>query len=88
VGPWPDEHVEERMAVITTERLGASVGAEVTGVDKECLLHDDDLPAACFEALEANGVLVFRDLHIDDASQVAFSKKLGQVEVFGRGEFP
>jgi alpha-ketoglutarate-dependent taurine dioxygenase len=76
------------MTVITTEKLGATVGAEVEGVDKERLLHDDDLPAACLEALEANGALVFRDLHIDDATQVAFSKKLGQVEALGRGELP
>ena len=60
------------MAVITTKKLGATVGAEVTDVDKERLLHDDDLPAACLEALEENGALVFRDLHLDDATQVAF----------------
>jgi alpha-ketoglutarate-dependent taurine dioxygenase len=76
------------MAVITTEKLGATVGAEVKGVDKDRLLHDDELPAACLEALEANGALVFRDLHIDDATQVAFSRKLGEVEVFGKGEYP
>jgi alpha-ketoglutarate-dependent taurine dioxygenase len=76
------------MAVITTERLATTVGAEVRGVDRERLLHDDDLPDACLEALEANGALVFRDLHVDDATQVAFSRKLGDVEVFGRGEFP
>lgn len=76
------------MAVITTKKLGAKVGAEVTDVDKERLLHDDDLPAACLEALEENGALVFRDLHLDDATQVAFSKKLGDVEVFGKGENP
>ena len=76
------------MAVITTEKLGATVGAEVKDVDRDRLLHDDELPAACLAALEANGALVFRDLHIDDATQVAFSKKLGQVEVFGKGEFP
>ena len=76
------------MAVITTERLGSSVGAEVKDVDKERLLHDEQLPAALLDALEANGALVFRDLHIDDATQVAFSKKLGQVEVFGKGEHP
>ena len=76
------------MAVITTEKLGDRVGAEVKGVDRERLLADDDLPAACLEALEASGALVFRDLHIDDATQVAFSRKLGEVEVFGKGEFP
>jgi alpha-ketoglutarate-dependent taurine dioxygenase len=76
------------MAVITTEKLGPSVGAEVKGVDKDRLIHDDELPAACLEALEAHGALVFRDLHIDDATQVAFSQKLGEVEVFGKGEHP
>jgi alpha-ketoglutarate-dependent taurine dioxygenase len=76
------------MAVITTEKLGDRVGAEVKGLDRERLLVDDDLPAACLEALEAHGALVFRDLHIDDAAQVAFSRKLGEVEVFGKGEFP
>jgi alpha-ketoglutarate-dependent taurine dioxygenase len=76
------------MAVITTEKLGDRVGAEVKGLDRERLLADDDLPAACLEALEAHGALVFRDLHIDDATQVAFSRKLGEVEVFGKGEFP
>ena len=76
------------MAVITTEKLGDTVGAEVTGVDRERLLHDDALPAACLAALEAHGALVFRDLHLDDATQVAFSRKLGKVEVFGTGEHP
>ncbi len=32
--------------------------------------------------------LVFRGLHIDDATQVAFSKRLGRVEIFGKGEHP
>jgi alpha-ketoglutarate-dependent taurine dioxygenase len=76
------------MAVITTEKLGDRVGAEVKGVDRERLLADEDLPAACLGALEANGALVFRDLHIDDATQVAFSRRLGEVEVFGKGELP
>jgi len=76
------------MAVITTEKLGDRVGAEVKGVDRARLLADEDLPAACLEALEANGALVFRDLHIDDATQVAFSRKLGEVEVFGQSELP
>ena len=33
-------------------------------------------------------MLVFRGLHLDDATQVAFSKRLGRVEVFGKGEHP
>jgi alpha-ketoglutarate-dependent taurine dioxygenase len=76
------------MATLTTERLGTTVGALVEGVDRERLLSDDDLPGWCLEELEANGVLVFRDLHLDDATQVAFSRKLGKVEVLGSGEHP
>jgi alpha-ketoglutarate-dependent taurine dioxygenase len=76
------------MAVITTEKLGAIVGALVTGVDRKRLLDDDALPAWTLAALEDNGALVFRDLHLDDATQVAFSRKLGEVELFGQGEHP
>src|SRR3954463_2442509 len=77
------------MAVLTTERLSESVGALVEGVDPDRLLSDDSLPEWCLEALEANGVLVFRGLHLADATQGAVSKKLGHVEVFNRkGEFP
>lgn len=76
------------MAVITTEKLGDTVGAQVHGVDRELLLHDDALPAWTLDALEANGALVFRDLHLDDEAQVVFSRKLGKVEVFGSGEHP
>ena len=76
------------MAVITTERLGATVGSQVHGVDREQLLHDEDLPAWTLQALEENGALVFRDLHLDDEAQVVFSRKLGKVELFGKGEHP
>jgi alpha-ketoglutarate-dependent taurine dioxygenase len=73
---------------VETVRLTETVGAEVRGVDVDRLLHDEDLPAWTHDALEANGVLVFRDLYIDDAAQVAFSKRLGRVEVLGQGEHP
>ncbi|HVM64621.1 MAG TPA: TauD/TfdA family dioxygenase [Acidimicrobiales bacterium] len=68
------------MAAVTIEKLGATIGAEVTGVDRDRVLSDDALPGQCLEALEANGVLVFRELHLDDAAQVAFCRKLGPVE--------
>ena len=75
------------MAVVTA-RLKDTVGAQIRGVDREELLGDDSLAADILDALEAHGVLVFRDLHLDDAAQVALSKKLGRVEVFGTGEYP
>jgi len=64
------------MSTFTTKKLGVSVGAEVLGVEVDQLLVDDALPAACMEALEEFGVLVFRELHIDDETQIAFSTKL------------
>jgi alpha-ketoglutarate-dependent taurine dioxygenase len=73
---------------IETAKLTETVGADVLGVDVDRLLHDEDLPAWTLDALEANGVLVFRDLHVDDATQVAFSKRLGHVEALGTGEHP
>ena len=76
------------MAVVTTEKLTPTVGALVEGVDREQLLHDEALPAWTLEALEANGALVYRDLHLDDEAQVAFSRKLGTVEKLGKGERP
>ena len=45
--------------------LSETVGAEVLGVDAEQLVDDDALAAALLDALEANGVLVFRGLHLD-----------------------
>lgn len=74
--------------MITTEKLTPTVGALVEGVDRDRLLDDDDFPAWCLDALEDNGALVFRDLHIDDEAQVAWSRRLGQVEKLGHGEHP
>jgi alpha-ketoglutarate-dependent taurine dioxygenase len=66
------------MSTITTRKLG-NVGAEVLGVESERLLKDETLPAACMETLGQHGVLVFRALHVDDETQIAFSKMLDDV---------
>jgi alpha-ketoglutarate-dependent taurine dioxygenase len=66
--------------------LTDTVGVEVLGADVDRLLHDPHVPAWVHSTLEATGVLVFRELHLDDASHIAFSKRLGKVEVFGTGE--
>jgi alpha-ketoglutarate-dependent taurine dioxygenase len=76
------------VAVITTEKLTPTAGALVEGVGRDQLLHDDTLPAWTLAALEDHGALVFRDLHLDDEAQVAFSRRLGTVEKLGRGEHP
>jgi alpha-ketoglutarate-dependent taurine dioxygenase len=75
------------MPVATIERLSATVGARVHGVDRQDLA-DDSFAAWCLEALEAHGALVFRGLGLDDDAQVAFSRTLGHVESLGNGERP
>ncbi|GAB2851514.1 TauD/TfdA family dioxygenase [Actinocorallia aurea] len=70
------------MGVIATRRLSEHVGAEVLDVDLERLLGDEDLPGACLEALEEHGVLLFRELHVDDTAQVAFCRRLGDLVQF------
>ena len=69
------------MSTITVEKLG-KVGARVEGVDVDRLRDDDALPEWCHETLEANGVLVFPGLHVDDETQVAFTRKLGTPVLF------
>jgi alpha-ketoglutarate-dependent taurine dioxygenase len=69
---------------VTTKLLSDSVGAEVLDVDRDRLLHDATLADECLELLDRHGVLVFRELHLDDDTQVAFSKRLGPVERVGR----
>ncbi len=76
------------MTAVTTQLLSATVGVQVAGVDPERLLEDETLPAWLLATLDTHGVLVLRDLHLDDATQVAFSKRLGRVEVFGKGVHP
>jgi alpha-ketoglutarate-dependent taurine dioxygenase len=72
----------------TAERLSPTVGAVVHGVRRDQMVEDPDLPAWFLQALEQYGVLVLREFQIGDEEQVAFSKKLGRVEVFGKGPLP
>src|SRR4051812_14450771 len=68
------------MSVLTIERLAAGVGAEVVDADPDRLADDDATAAAVLDALEHNGVLVFRRLHLEPEAQVAFCRRLGDVD--------
>jgi alpha-ketoglutarate-dependent taurine dioxygenase len=68
-------------ATLSITRLSDTVGAEVHGVTAEQLAGDSSIAAGVLEALEANGVLVFRGLHLDPESQVAFSSHLGDIDM-------
>jgi alpha-ketoglutarate-dependent taurine dioxygenase len=67
---------------ISTRRLGKRIGAEVNVGDWAALL-DDATASEVLDALEEHSVLVFRELNLDDATQVAFSRKLGEVVNLG-----
>jgi alpha-ketoglutarate-dependent taurine dioxygenase len=67
---------------ISTRRLGKHIGAEVTIAGEGALL-DDSTAREVLDALEEHTVLVFRGLNLDDATQVAFSRMLGDVVILG-----
>ena len=83
--PAPDGRMGTRegggvVVGITIRRFGEGVGAEVEGVDVDRMTSDPAVPAIVLEALEDNGVLVFRGLHLDPEVQVAFCQRLGEVD--------
>ncbi|BCI54324.1 dioxygenase TauD/TfdA family protein [Mycolicibacterium litorale] len=76
------------MSLLTINKLTASVGAEVTGLDPQALAADDALATAVLDALEDSGVLVFPGLHLDPQAQVAFCRRLGDVDHSSDGHHP
>lgn len=76
------------MSLLTINKLTDSVGAEVTGVDPERLATDDLLGAAVLDALEDSGVLVFPRLGLDPEAQVAFCRRLGDIDHSSDGHHP
>ncbi len=76
------------MSLLTVDKLTTSVGAAVVGLTPEWLASDDLLGAAVLDALEDNGVLVFRGLDLDPQAQVAFCRRLGEVDHSSDGHHP
>jgi alpha-ketoglutarate-dependent taurine dioxygenase len=76
------------MSLLTINKLTDSVGAEVIDVDPDRLVNDDSLADAVLDALEHNGVLVFPGLHIDPEAQVAFCRRLGDIDHSSDGHHP
>jgi alpha-ketoglutarate-dependent taurine dioxygenase len=68
------------MTTITCEPLAATVGAEVRGLDAGRLARDGAVAEAIAGALEQYGVLVFRGLNLGPEDQVAFSRRLGEID--------
>jgi alpha-ketoglutarate-dependent sulfate ester dioxygenase len=67
-------------ASLSLTPLSDTVGAEVHDLTPDQLAHDVETAAAVSEALEAYGVLVFRQLHLGPGAQVAFCRHLGEVD--------
>lgn len=76
------------MSPLTINKLTASVGAEVLGADPGRLATDEVLAAQVLEALEDNGVLVFRGLGIGPGDQVVFCRQLGEIDHSSDGHHP
>jgi alpha-ketoglutarate-dependent taurine dioxygenase len=77
------EQGERIMPTLSVERLSDTVGAEVSAAQAGCLSSGGVQPEEVLEALETNGVLVFRDLNFDPETQVAFCSRLGAVDYSG-----
>lgn len=67
------------------KRLGNNFFAGVKGVYMGNPLDDNTVAAICATQL-GSGVLLFRDQHMDDAEQVAFTGYFGEVEQNPRSE--
>ncbi|OBI90934.1 TauD/TfdA dioxygenase family protein [Mycobacterium asiaticum] len=76
------------MSVLTINKLTESVGAEVCGLDLADAASDDSIGAAILDALEVNGVLVFRGLQLDPEAQVAFCRRFGDIDHSSDGHHP
>ncbi|MGR4864762.1 TauD/TfdA dioxygenase family protein [Caulobacter sp. LARHSG274] len=70
------------MAKVEFEPIKPQIGARVL-VDRACLF-DDDVAQACLAALEDRGVLVFPQVNLTDAEQLALTDKLGERVNFSR----
>ncbi|OBF31237.1 taurine catabolism dioxygenase TauD [Mycobacterium sp. ACS1612] len=76
------------MSLLTINKLTESIGAEVVGVDADRLASDDVLGDAVLDALEENGVLVFARLGLNPEAQVAFCRRLGEIDHSSDGHHP
>ena len=73
-------HAGETASPIAVRRVGASLGAEISGVDLRRPL-DAATVAAIDAALVAHEVIVFRDQKIDAEQQKAFGRHWGELTV-------
>jgi alpha-ketoglutarate-dependent taurine dioxygenase len=75
------------VSALVVTQTDKTIGAEVTCIHSADLLREDSIVTTVIEALEANGVLVFRDLSLDPETQVLFCQRIGEVD-FSEGHHP
>ena len=76
----PAERVIAPYAKAIDNEAQPEFAAVMVGIDLTRTLTDDEV-GAIHAAIDRYGVLVFRDQHLDDAQQVAFSRQLGPLEL-------
>jgi taurine dioxygenase len=90
VAPEKPQAAAAAVAPFRIERLGASLGAEILGLDLKAPVAEDTFKA--FEAaLVEHKVLVLRDQHLTTEQHVRFSRMFGDLEIHPmrpQGEFP
>jgi alpha-ketoglutarate-dependent taurine dioxygenase len=69
----------------TVTPISPAIGAEITGLQGQELI-DAAVAEGCRTALDAYGVVVYRDVHVSDDDLIAFSRLLGEVAVVPTGE--
>ena len=90
VNVTPGQAKTAAAAPFQARRLGASLGAEILGVDLKAPM-DDDAFAAFEAALVEHKVLAVRDQFLTTEQHVAFSRRFGELEVHPmrpQGQFP
>ena len=68
------------MSATVVTQLNPEIGVEITGVRGHEFVSAT-VAGDCHAALEAHGVVVYREAHLDDDDLVGFSRLLGQVHM-------
>jgi alpha-ketoglutarate-dependent taurine dioxygenase len=68
------------MSTAVVKKTATDLGAEITGIEPTDLVEDESIVATVMDALEVNGVLVFRDLDLEPEVQVAFCQRIGELD--------
>ncbi len=68
-----------------THNTSGDFAGEVSGIDLTGALSDGDI-AAIEAGMDRYAVLVFHDQHFDDDTQLAFSRRFGELEISSGGE--